>query len=670
MYKRIWEGRQKTSGSECNSTATSNRKCCSRSRDLGKIAGSRSYSVGWRDAQYARGCSGSLGRVIIWPTPFSPPKFLIYCTYSNINEGPSSSAWVALGPNGVAATNDKKTPSILVVTMSDSHTVHNMTGTTTVNGSIPVECSISSEFQSAPITYISMAVIRLMCKIGRRRLVPRHLVVQHLGSGRDEFLPRYSPRFLRAIKQKAPYLAKRRPEDILLRKSAQQQTQRGFVWSAAAMMLGTANFAAARTSNQHVKNSSSDPPGIEPESPWWEAIVQCEWKVMNCCDCMSLCYRQGGSAQCTTTFANAKRNIDVANVANVFRLIIDERMLQNIIKCPETRILHNLQEEIGEALDSSIGLLYLFSVSRAKGFPLASLGLAKLSIRFYGDTMSTNLILYRTYGINLTATAIPATNQLLIFLLMSNFSQPKTNAASLNTCPENLINLNILNRFPYLEKDEIQLSALSASENVVLRLVDPYLDTGRNISMDYFFNSVILGEKLKVRDTIDVATVNRARRDIPTEVKNTHLPLQDSFVLKHNDFTLSVYQGKIHKNALVLITMHTSVAVGGDIERLPETISNYNSPKFGVKLADQKARRYSTKAASQHWPRQVFCNILDFAGINTWILFKEDTCSTICRDGCFAKRASNSLNRNITEDVSRSCDLKVLRTMSVRASAN
>ena len=43
------------------------------------------------------------------------------------------------------------------------------------------------------------------------------------------------------------------------------------------------------------------------------------------------------------------------------------------------------------------------------------------------------------------------------------------------------------------------------------------------------------------------------------------------------------------------------------------------------------ARKYTVKAGSRRWPLQVFYNILDLAGINAWILYKETTGENISR---------------------------------------
>ncbi|KAJ8881613.1 hypothetical protein PR048_018099 [Dryococelus australis] len=366
-----------------------------------------------------------------------------------------------------------------------------------------------------------------------------------------------------------------------------------------------------------------------------------------------------------------KCNFDVENMASAFGLMIDEPMLQHVIKCTETEDRKKLQYETWslsvEEMEAFIGLLYLRGVCGAKGLPLACLWSAKWSIRFYCERMSRNRFqeILRFIRFDVKSSKPGRLEQDKFTLVSDIWNRFISNSISsykpgdditvdeqlfltkakcrftqyMSSKPDkfgikfwlavDVDSKYILNGFLYLGKDEKWPSDQSLSEKIILRLVDPYIDTGRNITMDNFFTSVNLAEKLKARGTSVVGTVNRSRRDIPAGVKNAYLPLQDSFIMNHNDCTLTVYQGKVNKNVLVLSNIHASVSIGVDKKRLPETISYYNSTKFGVDIAEQMARRYSTKAASWRWPLQVFYNILDFDGINSWILFKETTGSSI-----------------------------------------
>lgn len=93
----------------------------------------------------------------------------------------------------------------------------------------------------------------------------------------------------------------------------------------------------------------------------------------------------------------------------------------------------------------------------------------------------------------------------------------------------------IVNVFPYLGKDYI-----------VKKLMQPYLKKGRNVTCDNFFTSLSLAENLKLNGTSIFGTINKARREIPACIKQANEDLYSTVVLKKDDITLTVYQGK-HK---------------------------------------------------------------------------------------------------------------------------
>ena len=94
---------------------------------------------------------------------------------------------------------------------------------------------------------------------------------------------------------------------------------------------------------------------------------------------------------------------------------------------------------------------------------------------------------------------------------------------------------------------------------------------------------------------------------------------------------MTVYQCKPSKNVLLLSTVHRIVTCADNKKKTPETIEYYNATKYGVDVLDQKARKYTTKVASQRWPLQVFYNVLDLAAIDTVILYIEVTGDKITR---------------------------------------
>ena len=76
---------------------------------------------------------------------------------------------------------------------------------------------------------------------------------------------------------------------------------------------------------------------------------------------------------------------------------------------------------------------------------------------------------------------------------------------------------------------------------------------------------------------------------------------------------------------MILSSMHSDVHTGSGPKAKPETVAFYNSTKYGVDVVDQMARKYSVKSASRRWPVHTFFNVLDLAGLNAWILYKEIT---------------------------------------------
>ena len=190
----------------------------------------------------------------------------------------------------------------------------------------------------------------------------------------------------------------------------------------------------------------------------------------------------------------------------------------------------------------------------------------------------------------------------------------------------------VVNGFPYLGKDETKPSTIPLSEFVVLKLIEPFTFSWRNVTTDNFFTSLSLASKLLQKHTTLVGTIRANKRELPklAKLKNDILPLYSSVIYRSSNATLSIYKSKPTKKVLVLSTKHNSVKTEGDKNK-PETIIFYNKTKFGVDVTDQMARKYTVKSCSQRWPLQIFFNILDLAAINAWVLYNETCGENISR---------------------------------------
>ena len=78
----------------------------------------------------------------------------------------------------------------------------------------------------------------------------------------------------------------------------------------------------------------------------------------------------------------------------------------------------------------------------------------------------------------------------------------------------------ILNGIPYLGKDETRPATQRLSESVVIKLVEPYLGKGRNVTTDNFFTSTHLATQLQKKKMSLVGSQNKIRKEVLPLVKN------------------------------------------------------------------------------------------------------------------------------------------------------
>lgn len=81
------------------------------------------------------------------------------------------------------------------------------------------------------------------------------------------------------------------------------------------------------------------------------------------------------------------------------------------------------------------------------------------------------------------------------------------------------------------------------------------------------------------------------------------------------------------KVVLLLSTLHDDNKLDettGAAEK-PEIITFYNGTKGGVDVVDQMKEEYSVGRMTRRWPMRLFFSILNIAGINSQIIYKENT---------------------------------------------
>ncbi|TWW54941.1 hypothetical protein D4764_0240580 [Takifugu flavidus] len=121
-------------------------------------------------------------------------------------------------------------------------------------------------------------------------------------------------------------------------------------------------------------------------------------------------------------------------------------------------------------------------------------------------------------------------------------------------------------------------------ETVVQQLCSGIRGTGRNITMDNFFTSVPLAEKLLEKDLTIVGTLRQNKADIPPVMKPSKLrEIYSSEFGFRGNMTMVSYVPRKGKSVVLLSTMHDDKAVDeSNHKKKPDVILFYNQTKGGV----------------------------------------------------------------------------------------
>ncbi|KAF2883529.1 hypothetical protein ILUMI_22645 [Ignelater luminosus] len=332
-----------------------------------------------------------------------------------------------------------------------------------------------------------------------------------------------------------------------------------------------------------------------------------------------------------TFYAKQKTNKD--KISTFWRLFVDNHTLKIIKNCTETEAnnkLENVDWKLSfEDLDAFIAILYARGAYAFSKLELENLRSIKWGPPFFRETMSKNRFkeimkflrfdiratrrerlqhdkfalvsdIWNRFIYNCEISYVTVDEQLFptkVRCVFTQYMSNKPNKFGIKFwIAVDTKSKYVLNAFPYLGKDKTGSQNQALSENVVLRLLEPFTKKGRNVTTDNFFTSVKLAEKLAKLNTTIVGTMNRFRREVPELVKSSRGDLYETVLLKtdNDNCILTVYQAKPNKNVRLLSTLHTSITINTDEEKKkPETVLYYNDTKYGVDVADQMARKYT-----------------------------------------------------------------------------
>ena len=79
----------------------------------------------------------------------------------------------------------------------------------------------------------------------------------------------------------------------------------------------------------------------------------------------------------------------------------------------------------------------------------------------------------------------------------------------------------VCNIIPYLGKDPSRTTGVRLGEDVVMKLMEAFLDKRRTVTTDNFFTSLELAKQLLHQKTTLLGTINKVRRELPEPAKQT-----------------------------------------------------------------------------------------------------------------------------------------------------
>lgn len=168
----------------------------------------------------------------------------------------------------------------------------------------------------------------------------------------------------------------------------------------------------------------------------------------------------------------------------------------------------------------------------------------------------------------------------------------------------------------------------NSPSDVVLRLCEVIKGSGRNVTLDNWFTSVPLVEKLaKDYKLTVIGTIRKNKKELPLEFSQPAHPPGSSMFAFGNYCTLVSYIPKKNRNVLLVSSLHHDDNVDS-ISGKPEIIVDYNNTKGGVDIVDRLCSNYNVARSTKRWPMVIFYAILNVAAINSLVVFSANNQNT------------------------------------------
>ncbi|KAJ8927264.1 hypothetical protein NQ314_020265 [Rhamnusium bicolor] len=187
----------------------------------------------------------------------------------------------------------------------------------------------------------------------------------------------------------------------------------------------------------------------------------------------------------------------------------------------------------------------------------------------------------------------------------------------------------------------------NSSYDVVTRLCQHIVGTGRNVTIDNWFTSIPLVKTLLSDFKLTViGTIRKDKRELLVEFcKPVSRPeKKQQFGFRNS---LVSYIPKKGKNILLVSSLHHSDDINsetGDLQK-PEMVTEYNKTKGGVVVVDKLVSSYDCARNTRRWPMVIFYTMLNVARINAHVIFTSNNPETKILKRNFLRELAHNLIR-------------------------
>ncbi|XP_068990729.1 piggyBac transposable element-derived protein 4-like [Neodiprion pinetum] len=219
-------------------------------------------------------------------------------------------------------------------------------------------------------------------------------------------------------------------------------------------------------------------------------------------------------------------------------------------------------------------------------------------------------------------------------------NKPKKSGIKI-VCMNDVQTSYLINAEPYAGRIRT-LPGESVTSYYVRKLSESIHHTGRNITCDNWFMSVDLVRKMKIQYNLSmVGTLRKNTWDIPSSFTRNATPGTVRFGYNEGN-TLVSYCPESKKVLILLSSLHKTGRVTNDTGS-PEILDFYNRTKEVSDRFDQMCQTCNSARHTSMWPLRMFYGMLDYAAVNSFVLYNLQSSSIETSQTNFNKALTDAL---------------------------